>query len=248
MDDNNSQAGNKTTGESLSQSEDSSSLPASETSTDEPKTFNSIAEAAAQMQEPASTLPVNEPVAQTASDPQTSTTLNPQSPPEQNLQQSPTPQSAVDFSDRDLASFPRRLAAVLVDGILIGIVNSIIGFALGFALGIATPTDTFTTTTTPESAFNPLTYAINMLISWIYYVSMTGKLGQTLGKMALGIKVVKKDSNELPGFSTAILREVVGKLLSLAVFVLGYLWMLWDKDKQTWHDKIAGTVVVKIKS
>lgn len=42
-----------------------------------------------------------------------------------------------------------------------------------------------------------------------------------------------------------LLREVIGKWVSGLVFGLGYFWAIWDKDGQTWHDKIAGTVVVK---
>jgi uncharacterized RDD family membrane protein YckC len=34
-------------------------------------------------------------------------------------------------------------------------------------------------------------------------------------------------------------------VLSVMVLFLGFLWMIWDSNKQTWHDKIAGTVVVR---
>jgi uncharacterized RDD family membrane protein YckC len=46
---------------------------------------------------------------------------------------------------------------------------------------------------------------------------------------------------------SAILREVVGKFISSLILLLGYFWMLWDPKKQTWHDKIAKSVVVKVK-
>jgi uncharacterized RDD family membrane protein YckC len=36
----------------------------------------------------------------------------------------------------------------------------------------------------------------------------------------------------------------VGRILSAIVCLLGYFWMLWDKEKQTWHDKFAASVVV----
>jgi uncharacterized RDD family membrane protein YckC len=67
-----------------------------------------------------------------------------------------------------------------------------------------------------------------------------------LGKKALKIKVIKLDSGQAPGYGGAALREIIGKLVSSFVFGLGYLWAIWDSRKQTWHDKIAGTVVVKI--
>lgn len=44
-----------------------------------------------------------------------------------------------------------------------------------------------------------------------------------------------------------ILREVIGKFVSGLVLGIGFFWAIWDKDNQTWHDKIAGTVVVRKK-
>ena len=38
----------------------------------------------------------------------------------------------------------------------------------------------------------------------------------------------------------------LGRLVSAIVFYIGYLWMLWDKEKQCWHDKFAGDLVVPV--
>jgi uncharacterized RDD family membrane protein YckC len=38
----------------------------------------------------------------------------------------------------------------------------------------------------------------------------------------------------------------LGAAFSILVFFLGFLWIAWDRDKQGWHDKIAGTVVVRV--
>jgi uncharacterized RDD family membrane protein YckC len=62
--------------------------------------------------------------------------------------------------------------------------------------------------------------------------------------MALGIRVVGPDG-ESPGLWRAVLRQVMAIVLSDTVVGLGYLWMLWDSRQQTWHDKIAGTFVVR---
>ncbi len=68
--------------------------------------------------------------------------------------------------------------------------------------------------------------------------------GQTLGMMVVKIKVAKEVDGTVE-FQTALMREVVGKLIVfLFFFPLGFLWMLWDKKAQGWHDKIAGTLVV----
>lgn len=87
---------------------------------------------------------------------------------------------------------------------------------------------------------------INFLIGAAYYIYFIGSTGQTIGKKLLKIKVVKKDDTTTnPDYVATFLREIIGKPISALVLGLGYFWMLWDKQKQTWADKIAGTVVIK---
>ena len=62
--------------------------------------------------------------------------------------------------------------------------------------------------------------------------------------MAIGIKIVKTDGSSV-GFGGAFIREIIGKLVSTLIFFLGYIWILFDGKRQGWHDKIAGTYVVK---
>ena len=76
--------------------------------------------------------------------------------------------------------------------------------------------------------------------------AIEGIKGQTLGKMALGIKVIKRNGQAL-GLGQAALREVVGKFVSFIALCLGFLWVAWDPKKQGWHDKIAGTEVIKVR-
>lgn len=123
------------------------------------------------------------------------------------------------------AGFWRRFLAMIIDSILIGIVNGVIAATIFQDLPVART-------------------LITIVIAWSYLVYFIGSRGQTLGKMALGIKVVDMKGKKVD-YKTALLRETVGKFISGIVIDLGYLWMLWDKNKQTWHDKIAKTVVVK---
>ena len=76
-----------------------------------------------------------------------------------------------------------------------------------------------------------------------YEVWMLGMYGATVGKMVMRIKVVKENGKKLT-YSDALLRTISG-FLSAVVFGLGFLWVIWDKKKQGWHDKIAKTVVVR---
>ncbi len=71
-----------------------------------------------------------------------------------------------------------------------------------------------------------------------------GRTGQTLGKSMLNIQVVKAETGQFIGAGTAFLRAILSSILGQACF-LNYLWPLWDKKHQTWHDMIVSSVVVK---
>ncbi len=77
-----------------------------------------------------------------------------------------------------------------------------------------------------------------------YYLKMLSK-GTTPGKWLLGMQVTNKEDGGFPGLGRMMLREIVGKFVSGLFLGVGYFWAIFDKDAQAWHDKIAGTVVVK---
>lgn len=82
------------------------------------------------------------------------------------------------------------------------------------------------------------------LIFITYNTLFIWKSGQTIGKKLLKLKVVDLDYQPV-GFWRALFRESIGKILS-GILNLGYLWVLIDKRKQSWHDKLAKTLVVKL--
>ncbi len=84
----------------------------------------------------------------------------------------------------------------------------------------------------------------NIVIAWAYFILPTGLKGQTPGKWVAGIIVVDEEGR-VPGVAMAIPREMVGRVISIAVLGLGLAWILGDKKRQGWHDKIAGTYVVR---
>jgi uncharacterized RDD family membrane protein YckC len=121
------------------------------------------------------------------------------------------------------AGFWQRFAALLLDGLIL-LVPSIILLVI-FKQGA-------------------LYQLLSTLMSLGYFTYFEGgPSGQTLGKRALGIRVYDFRQGGPIGYGRGLLRQI-GKYISGLVILLGYLWMLWDKEKQTWHDKIAGTVVV----
>ena len=83
---------------------------------------------------------------------------------------------------------------------------------------------------------------------WIVALAGYGALmwklkGTTIGGIVCGLKVVRRDGADL-NWDTAIVRAL-GCFLSMVVCGLGFLWIVFDEDRQAWHDKIAGTLVVR---
>ena len=122
------------------------------------------------------------------------------------------------------SSVKRRWVAMFVDGLVTGGLNLGVETILGTTIAVR---------------------VLNIIMVFLYYVIMTGIWGQTLGKKWLRIKVQTMDG-QVPGYKKALIRETVGKLVSGLVLGIGYLAAIWDKDKQTWHDKMAKTVVVRV--
>jgi uncharacterized RDD family membrane protein YckC len=123
-----------------------------------------------------------------------------------------------------------RLVAAIVDSVILGVVTGLISFALprgGTAWGL------------------PLVgTGLNLVINLLYHWLFTGLKGQTPGKMLIGAKVVD-EQGRIPGLWKAFLREIPGKIVSTVFLLIGYLWIAFDHKKQSWHDKIAGTFVVR---
>ena len=65
------------------------------------------------------------------------------------------------------------------------------------------------------------------------------------GKDMMGLYAIDSKTGKPLGLGNMILREVVGKWISGMIFSLGYIWILIDKDKQGWHDKLVNSIVVK---
>jgi uncharacterized RDD family membrane protein YckC len=120
------------------------------------------------------------------------------------------------------AGFWIRFGAAFLDGILILIISVVLQLALGSAGQI-----------------------LGIVIGIAYYIYLEGPggNGQTLGKRACGIRVVSSTTAGPIGYGAATARYF-GRILSTIPILLGYFWMLWDSEKQTWHDKLAGAYVV----
>lgn len=151
---------------------------------------------------------------------------------------------------RTLASPGVRLVARLIDVCVLWIVAGVIammGFGGGIAMG-ATGTDAGLAAMFTAFA---ATFMTLVIVSIGYEVTLTALKGQTLGKMAMGIRVARADNGDLPGWGKAIGRWALPWLLGLIPLIgwigtlLTYLSLTWDDRRQGWHDKAAATVVTR---
>ncbi len=93
----------------------------------------------------------------------------------------------------------------------------------------------------PLRSLRPMPFGF--FVALAYFAGMWAWKGTTIGGTVLGLKVVRLDDKPVT-ISVALVRGLASAL-SFIVMFLGFFWMIWDSEKQTWHDKIAGTVVVR---
>jgi uncharacterized RDD family membrane protein YckC len=139
------------------------------------------------------------------------------------------------------AGFWLRFAAFVIDTILVTIVNGAIGFVLGILFAVAQGGQPSQDSLMVLQVFSGL---VGLIIQAAYFAGMESSANQaTLGKMALGIKVVDLDGRRI-SFLRALGRYFA-KILSGLICAIGYIMAAFTEKKQGLHDMIAGTLVVK---
>lgn len=128
----------------------------------------------------------------------------------------------------NFASFEIRLAAIIIDWIIIELVAYCIIIIIAQYIN------------TPLNLYN---FGVHLLFGWLDFVLLTWLTGASLGKLILKLKVTKKNG-EPAGFIDIFYRELV-KNFSFLCFNIGFLSMLINEKKLTWHDGIADTIVVR---
>ncbi len=136
------------------------------------------------------------------------------------------------------AGFFIRFIAYMIDSVLLTIAIGIIG-AIALAGNLALMNNQ-----TVVLAISLLSMVIMLIVYIGYFIYFYGTSGQTLGKKMLNIKVVSTDGTPLT-YKKGLLR-VIGYIIASIPIYIGFIWMLFDENKQNWEDKIANTYVVKV--
>ena len=161
----------------------------------------------------------------------------------------PPPSSLTLLQGPTYATFWRRVGARFLDELIVGIPLIVVLVSIVSQAGADGGAGTGLS---PEDADRLYTAGLlTLAISALYEISLTALRGQTLGKMALGIKVVPAEGAGSVGWGWSSLRWLIpnaaarlpglGSLLNLLVWA----WMLWDPRKQGLHDKAARTLVIR---
>jgi uncharacterized RDD family membrane protein YckC len=165
--------------------------------------------------------------------------------------------------------FWRRFCAFLIDGLILAIPTWLITIPLllgplssgsyQFFYGsgglvrdpstgryVPSPEALAALTTTFEGLFRwfIVAAALIFVVQMLYHAIFWSRKGATLGQLLLGIQVRREQDGERISFARGCLRYF-GYLVSIWVLYIGFIWVAFDARKQGWHDKIAGTVVIR---
>ena len=140
------------------------------------------------------------------------------------------------------AGFWIRVTASVVDSVAAGMLQ--IGLFLLFPLVVG-QLDAVIGAEIGDDALRGLNLWLACAVGIAYPVFFIGYCGQTPGKMALRVKVVRNDGEGI-GFFRALLRETVGKFLSAALLGVGFLMVGFTRQKRGLHDLVAGSRVIKL--
>ena len=158
------------------------------------------------------------------------------------------------------AGFGVRLGGYLLDGLLYGLLMAVFmvpgGVLMVAAFADCSTVDGANGATEVVCGDDDIDWAlftgglalivVGFLLVAFIYLRALGKTGQTWGRKIVGIKVIGESTGEPIGFGRALGRQLFAGFISAQIFYIGYLWMLWDDKKQTWHDKVVNSIVVKV--
>lgn len=125
------------------------------------------------------------------------------------------------------AGFWIRVVAFIIDSIIVGVVNSIIAAILS-------------SSATGRSGIQTL---LGIIYFTYFWSASSPWPGQTVGDKLLSLRVIRTDGSDLSIVQAFI--RYVGLFISFLVIFIGVIWVAFDPNKQGWHDKIAGTYVIK---
>ena len=141
-------------------------------------------------------------------------------------------------SEYEYAGFWVRVAAALIDSVLVMMLTMpLLGLLYGWDYAFYPPSD---------AEWRPVEFIVWWLLPAIAVIVFWRYRAATPGKMAIGARIVDAKTGGAPSTGQLIGRYL-GYFVSSFPFFLGLIWVGFDRRKQGWHDKLAGTVVIRSK-
>jgi uncharacterized RDD family membrane protein YckC len=130
----------------------------------------------------------------------------------------------------------RRVLAIIVDSILFSVLFWVMSMLFGSSSAQGGQVN---------ATLTGLPFVLYLLLVFAYFTLMEGSLGQTVGKMLLGIKVVREDNGGVPGFKLAAIRTVLRVIDGLFAYLVGFIAVQISAKNQRLGDMAANTLVVR---
>lgn len=151
---------------------------------------------------------------------------------------------------KTLAGWGVRAGAALLDLLVLAVPGAILIFTMvvpRFEHIVVLEDGTLVGATDEDIAMFATAGVIFFVINALYRMLLEGSRGQTLGKMAAGIRVVSADDGSAITYGKAFFRWFISWIVNIIPFggFADLLWPLWDERNQTLHDKAARTLVVR---
>lgn len=156
------------------------------------------------------------------------------------------------------AQWGTRVGGYLIDVVIFIPVLVVLGFLFKHSGVLVLHLNTRRNGVETRRTFSLLSVLVFGLLNLVYVTVLCGGArGQTVGMMAVGIRVVRDETFAQVGYTRAFGRAVVQGVFSfigtvviflILLWLLDMLFPLWDKKRQTLHDKIAGTVVLRVRN
>ncbi|HEV8224166.1 MAG TPA: RDD family protein [Rubrobacteraceae bacterium] len=130
----------------------------------------------------------------------------------------------------------RRVLAIIVDGLVLGVLFWVMSLIFGASSaegGMA------------SASLGTLGTLLYLILAFAYFTLLEGNRGQTLGKMLLGIKVVREDNGEVPGLGAAAIRTVLRLIDGIFAYLVGFIAIQISSKNQRLGDMAANTLVVR---
>jgi len=147
------------------------------------------------------------------------------------------------------AGFISRFIAFSIDLVIISLMTALVVFFVneiitffGIKVLITRWMGNAANASTIESVLRVLVFLLYHIYAILYFAVFWSLIGYTPGKYVLQLRVVRVDGLRL-GFWRSVLRAVCYYLSALLLF-MGFIWIIFDKNRQGLHDKIANTVVI----